>query len=670
MQLSYVTGLLLWPTLAFSAGTIAVPASPTTRLAAACAAEVGQRLPALSGEAAGMADHLAAFPPAAEPLIVDSLALLATGLAVVPAGAGGLPGRSTVYRTAAPAGIAPPGVETLATSYVSPLVLDLVGAAVPDVPGGVAEPHPFAFSPARVAWFDSDGDGYSDLTEWPGPNLGLLVHAPGAVPPAAPSAADLIGTAGGYQDGFERLAAFDLNHDGQVVGSELAELLVWRDADGDAVAEAGEWLTPAGLGITALHLAHTGAAGTFQSGAVTRSMWDWWPTYAPARPAAPPPKATGATAFKAALTGVANLAGGPAATAFKTYSLGATWGVLSYDWLRDIGFILETSHLAAVAPRGDGIVLLDRPLEAPRQVRLWALSQDARAGGWRARRFDLPEDEIDTLTYDGTGTQILAASRSAARLYVVQAGALYGPIQWTAPVGLGFRAAWAPPFAVGRAFYLPGYFHDERGRPLADSLAVLKISNTKATLSSGADLPWLLGDRLPERGYAQPQIVQINSAKSAFAVSRDPATGAAVLLALGGSNAAKGTVRELDRAPAITALSANGLRVLYLVQPTDGTWEVRCVGAKEKTPTPVVWARPQRPASLELGYKGLSAFWQLVDWTTAGVTLETADPVKRLGPAPAPVAGPPGALRVASQEPIFVLQRPEGLILAVWRPTP
>jgi hypothetical protein len=313
---------------------------------------------------------------------------------------------------------------------------------------------------------------------------------------------------------------------------------------------------------------------------------------------------------------------------------------------------------------------MDRPLAPPRQVRLWVLARDALAGGWRAHRFDFPEDGLEAVAYGGTGAQVLVCSRSGTRTWVIQAGQLYGPIGWTTPVGMGFRTAFAPPFAVGTSFYVPGYFHDANGVPLADSLAVLKVSKTKAALKSGADIRWLIGDGLPGRGYEVPRMVQVTSAKSAFAVSHDGTKAESVLLAIGGSDATKGTVRELDRAPQITALSACAGRVLYLVQQVGGTWEVRSVGTKGKAPVPVVWSRPNRPACIEYGYKGLGAFWERVNWAGSQVVMETADPVAGMGPSPAALPGSPGTLRVAALEPFFVLQRSYGLQLGLWRPVP
>jgi len=638
------------------------------RLAAACAAEVASRDPGLNAATTAMATRLAEFPAVSEPVIVDCLSLLAAGGGAVPAGYGVVPGRGAVYCAPPPAGVALPDTEVLGSKYVSPLVLDLGAGAIPDVPGAEVDAHPFWVYPDRVAWFDMDGDGYPDATEWPGPAAGLLVHAPAGVPAPVLCGLDLIGTAGGYQDGFERLAAFDLNGDGQVAGAELSDLLIWRDLDGDAVQDAAEWLTPAALDLTALNVAHLGNNGSYVASGGIRPMWDWWPTYCQARPEATGPKAAGA--FKATLTGVANLAGGPDATTFTLAPSGTTLWLMAYDWLRSIGFVPETSQLVAVDPRGRGILLLDWPLDPPRQVRLWVLSLDALAGGWRALRFDLPEDDLESVVYGANGLQVLACSRSGSRIYVVQLGQLYGPIQWTEPAGMGFRTAFAPPFCVGTTLYVPGYFHDANGLPLADSLATLKVSKTKATLKSGADIRWLIGDGLPAHGYGVPGIVQVTSSKTAVAVSHDPSRDEDALLAIAGSSAAKGKVLELDRATHITALSACAGRVLYLVQRLGGDWEVRSISTKGKAPVPVVWASPSRPACIEYGYKGLSAFWELADWSGNALVLETVDPVAGIGPSQMTLPGSPGALRVASMEPIFVLQRSYGLYLGLWRPTP
>lgn len=663
-----MVSVLLVAAVVCRAGSMVPALTSQGRLAAACVAEVAGQDAALGATATAMATRLADFAAVSEPVIVDCLSLLAAGTGAVPAGYGAVPGRGMVYCAPPPAGATLPDTEVLGTKYVSPLILNLGSGPVPDVPGGELDAHPFGFYPDRVAWFDMDGDGHPDATEWPGPNAGLLVHAPGGLPAPVLSGLDLIGTAGGYADGFERLAAFDRDADGQVAGAELNDLLVWRDLDGDAVPDASEWLTPAALRLTALNVAHLGNSGSYVADGNLRALWDWWPTYCQARPAATGPKAS--TAFKASMTGVAPLAGGPDATAFIAHPTATTLGILPYDWLQAIGFVPELSQLVAVDPRCRGILLLDRPLDPPRQVRLWVLTLDAPAGGWRAARYDLPEDDLESVLFGANGLQVLACSPGGMRIYVVQTGQLYGPIQWTGPVGMGFRTAFAPAFCVGTSFYLPGYFHDANGVPLADSLATLKISKTKATLKSGSDIRWLIGDGLPARGYAAPHLFQVTSAKTAVAVSRDEVRDEDVLLAIGGSSAAKGKVLELDRVAHITALSPCAGRVLYLVQGVGGAWEVRSIGTKGKGAAPVVWPRPRRPACIEYGYKGLSAFWELPDWGGNQLTLETADPVAGLGPTAMTLPGPPGTLRVASMEPIFVLQRSYGLYLGLWRPTP
>lgn len=645
------------------AGTDPATATPETRLAAACVAESLRQSAALPAEAAAMTARLAEYPPAAEPLVVDCLSLMAAGQGAVPVGAGGFSGRALVYRAPAPPGAEFPGVEALGSAYVSPLLLNLEGDPIPDVPGGELDPHPFGFSPGRTAWFDIDGDGYPDLTEWPGPGLGFLVHAPGGLPPPVLSGADLIGDAGGFQDGFEHLAAFDLDGDGKVAGAELADLLVWRDANSDARQDPSEWLTPAALRLEALYLAHTGAEGSCLAGGRLGRLWDWWPTFCTARPVAPGPKAAAA---QPALTGLPGPVADPDATAFLPFPSAATWVLMPYGWLEAIGFNSALSQLAAVAPRGDGVVLLDRPLVPPRRPRLWVLTRDARAGGWRAARFDLQEDTLESAAYSGTGTQLLVSSRGGGHLYVVQKGQVWGPIQWTSPPGVAFRTAFAPPFAAGNNLYLAGYFHDANGVPLADSLAVLKLSRTKASLKAVAEVRWLTGDGLPQRGYELPRMVQVTGPKTAVAVVRDAARAEDVLLAITGSTASAGAVRELDRAPAITALSACPARVFYLVQQAGGVWQVRSVSTRGKAVVPAVWARTDRPASLECASKGLTAYWQEIDWAGARTVLAAADASSPGEPAAAPLPGPPGALRAAALEPFFVLQRPIGLQMGLW----
>ena len=105
----------------------------------------------------------------------------------------------------------------------------------------------------RTVSFDIDADGRLDNIEWiDGQGDGLLVDTSRIGPNNAIDGNALFGDLGGqFNHGYEKLALHDANGDGTVSGDELAQLGVWVD-DGDAVLEAGELLTAAQAGLSAV----------------------------------------------------------------------------------------------------------------------------------------------------------------------------------------------------------------------------------------------------------------------------------------------------------------------------------------------------------------------------------------------------------------------------------
>lgn len=165
-----------------------------------------------------------------------------------------------------------PGAER----YVSPLVLDLDGDGRLSASGGLWQPHPGRLTGPYAA-FDIDGDGYKDVTEWIGAGDGLLTTSlrPG-------SGQDLVGTAGGWPDGFTRLRALrDLDGDGLIREGELDGLFVWQDANTNGVADTGEVMPVQSLGLAWLSTVHTNSQSAFGRADGTGGLiWDWWPNYA------------------------------------------------------------------------------------------------------------------------------------------------------------------------------------------------------------------------------------------------------------------------------------------------------------------------------------------------------------------------------------------------------
>tara|TARA_R110000803_G_scaffold210683_1_gene283157 strand:+ start:1448 stop:3679 length:2232 start_codon:yes stop_codon:yes gene_type:complete len=123
-----------------------------------------------------------------------------------------------------------------------PLVLDLDGDGLELAALSSASPL-----------FDIDSDGFAEKTGWTYGGDGFLAldaNADGIINDGS----ELFGDAS--QTGFEELALHDLNLDGVIDASDavFGSLRVWRDANGDAVTDAGELLTLTELGITAINL--------------------------------------------------------------------------------------------------------------------------------------------------------------------------------------------------------------------------------------------------------------------------------------------------------------------------------------------------------------------------------------------------------------------------------
>jgi hypothetical protein len=161
------------------------------------------------------------------------------------------------------------------TLYSSPIVLNLTGDGQLGASQGHWLPHPKSFFPKHRVMFDFYGNGFPVAMEWVGSTDGLLVQ------PKADGKVDgtcLFGNASGYANGYEQLAARDLNMDGHVSGKELAGLSVWQDKNTNGKCEPGELQSVAQLGITDLNLKHSQFKSSFTMKGKTQAMYDWWPT--------------------------------------------------------------------------------------------------------------------------------------------------------------------------------------------------------------------------------------------------------------------------------------------------------------------------------------------------------------------------------------------------------
>ena len=129
----------------------------------------------------------------------------------------------------------------------SPLVLDLDGDGI-ETRGLLAG-----------AFFDHAGDGFAELTGWIGADDGLLIldrNGNGTVDHGAELFGNETRLTDGTKagDGYEALAQFDENGDGQVDASDPVwnQLRVWRDADGNGDSEASELHALADVGVAAI----------------------------------------------------------------------------------------------------------------------------------------------------------------------------------------------------------------------------------------------------------------------------------------------------------------------------------------------------------------------------------------------------------------------------------
>jgi hypothetical protein len=155
----------------------------------------------------------------------------------------------------------------------SPIVLDMDGDGKLQASAGQWLPH--RYNGGKLVKFDMDGDGFIDMSEWIGPNDGLLIAYKGQ---ETVTGQDLFGDADGFLNGYFKLQLLDANKDSKLTGEEIKALSVWQDKNGDAKIDAGEIKTLKELGITELNLGHKNLVSTFIQNGETKTMWDWYPS--------------------------------------------------------------------------------------------------------------------------------------------------------------------------------------------------------------------------------------------------------------------------------------------------------------------------------------------------------------------------------------------------------
>jgi hypothetical protein len=160
----------------------------------------------------------------------------------------------------------------------SPIILDLDGDGKVSVARGIWTPHAPEFYQDRTCLFDLTGDGEVEFCEWTFPKDGLLAmpEPDGEVKDAT----NLFGTAGGYRDGFFKMAlVLDKNQDGWVDEEEMKGLLIWVDANGNGLAEKDELKPIETYGIARISVHHKNFVSEFYyKDGRKATVWDWWPS--------------------------------------------------------------------------------------------------------------------------------------------------------------------------------------------------------------------------------------------------------------------------------------------------------------------------------------------------------------------------------------------------------
>ena len=134
-----------------------------------------------------------------------------------------------------------------------------------------------------------DGDGLTSRWPWVKPSTGILVWDPKRNGRIA-DGRQLFGSVTWWifwNNGFEPMALLDDNHDDWLTGSELKNLGVWQDRNGNGVSDAGEVKPLAAHGIARLatqpqqDLTHP--TGLELKDGRRLPIYDWTPTSLPIR---------------------------------------------------------------------------------------------------------------------------------------------------------------------------------------------------------------------------------------------------------------------------------------------------------------------------------------------------------------------------------------------------
>src|SRR6056297_617874 len=135
---------------------------------------------------------------------------------------------------------------------ISPLVIDLDGDG-----DGVE----LISLEESNAFFDLNLDGFAELTGWVSADDALLAldaDGDGIID----NNSELFGNQTGHANGFLALAAHDGNADGVIDANDavFADLIAWRDMNGDGFSAESEMVSLTDVGITSIDLAYVDTA--------------------------------------------------------------------------------------------------------------------------------------------------------------------------------------------------------------------------------------------------------------------------------------------------------------------------------------------------------------------------------------------------------------------------
>jgi hypothetical protein len=561
------------------------------------------------------------------------------------------------------------GFRTSGQFFTSPLILDLSRDGVPDVIDGAWEPHAGMDLNGPRILFDINGDGFPELTEWVGPSDGLLVApetassvgggASGDLTWTGPlSGRDLLGSAGGYGDGFEKLAGrFDADLDGFVSGAELAGLFIWRDLNQDAVIQPGELVTLQDLSLTALRLPAAGTCvGSFESSSGQGAVWDWWPSYLQGYRVWAP-----GTAVPPSLAQLTSLSLPRLSYPGTSLTPGAD-GRISAASLSAAGLDFQTVRMVGLSPSGSWLVMQDRMpgvtnVAAGVVRRLWILPVPGAVGTVIPRIVPVPATDILQFVFADDGTAFLITDNGSRLLKLnLTTGALtqvYEAGDGVAGFRFGPRA-----FRGAAGVCFSGWFHDAGLASRHESIVSLTTGAGAPTLEEAVDHDLVLA------GVASLGVVacEIPVGPQYFHFVVRTTDGNALLV-----TSRDGVVTVADDNVLASGLAVSGDRVLYFRRTADQSVpEVRVYDAVSGEIQVLGIGDYCYPYLVDGGNVACVAS---LDWTAGSLTLWKAPVAVGASLQPVVTMTDIGAVRVSTDGQVLACLGPDGLYVGTMTPS-